>query len=120
MESLSFESTIESPTKPHQEKVPDKNIITNKSLFLVQVVSDTKTSSQNLEINENKKDNEIKEKSPNILNFDDVLSIVFPPVEKAKKSVNKKCEKKLLENKRKRQTKPSNINKSKNIIKFNI
>ena len=120
MESLSFESTIESPAKPHQEKVPDKNIKTNKSLFLVQVVSDTKTSSQNLEINENKKDNEIKEKSPNILNFDDVLSIVFPPVEKAKKSVNKKCEKKLLENKRKRQTKPSNINKSKNIIEFNI
>ena len=120
MESLSFESTIESPTKPHQEKVPDKNIKTNKSLFLVQVVSDTKTSSQNLEISENKKDNEIKSKSPNILNFDDVLSIVFPPVEKAKKSVNKKWEKKLLENKRKRQTKPSNINKSKNIIKFNI
>ena len=44
MESLSFESTIESPTKPHQEKVPDKNNKLNKSLFLVQVISDTKIS----------------------------------------------------------------------------
>jgi len=50
MESLSFESTIESPTKPHQEKLPDKN---NKSMFLVQTISETdipKQDIQNLEI----------------------------------------------------------------------
>lgn len=116
MESLSFESTIESPTKPHQEKVPDKNNKLNKSLFLVQVISDTKISSQNLEIKENHKNNEIKESSHNILNFDDILSIVFPPEEKAKKIDKKNSGKKLLENKRKRQAKSSNINKSKNII----
>lgn len=112
MESLSFESTIESPTKPHQEKAPDEN---NKSLFLVQVISDNKLSeqkSQNLEINENKENNEIKKSSPNILNFDDILSIVFP-VKNQKKSEKKKSEKKLLGNKKKRQVK-TNINKSKN------
>ena len=112
MESLSFESTIESPTKPHQEKAPDEN---NKSLFLVKVISDNKLSeqkSQNLEINENPENKEIKKSPPTILNFDDVLSIVFPE-KKPKKSDKKKCEKKLLGNKKKRQIK-TNINKSKN------
>ena len=114
MESLSFESTIESPTKPHQGKVPDKN---NKSLFLVQVLSDNKISdqnSQNLENNKNKENKEIKECSSNLLNFDDVLSIVFPE-EKTKKSEKKKLGKKLLGNKKKRQVK-TNGNKSKNFI----
>ena len=109
MESLSFESTIESPTKPHQEKAPDEN---NKSLFLVQVISDNKLSEQKSQNLENKENNEIKKSSPNILNFDDILSIVFP-VKKPKKSEKKKCEKKLLGNKKKRQVK-TNINKSKN------
>ena len=116
MESLSFESTIESPTKPHQEIVPDKN---NKSLFLVQVISDSKNtdqSSQNLENNnneENKEIKEIKERASHILNFDKVLSIVFPE-EKIKKSEKKKVDKKLLGNKKKRQIKPNN-NKSKDV-----
>ena len=47
-----------------------------------------------------------------MLNFDDILSIVFP-VKKQKKSEKKKSEKKLLGNKKKRQVK-TNINKSKN------
>ena len=57
MESLSFESTIESPTKPHQEKLPDKN---NKSMFLVQTISETdipKQDIRNLENNESKENN---------------------------------------------------------------
>ncbi len=114
MESLSFESTIESPTKPHQEKVPDKN---NKSLFLVQTISETEISkqpSQNLENNETKEKTNKKESSSNILNFDDVLSIVFPK-EKPKKQSPKKSREKLLNNKRKRP-----INKSKIYKKFMI
>ena len=110
MESLSFESTIESPTKPHQEKLPDKN---NKSLFLVQVISDNKIQeerSQNLEINNIKENNDNK-KCSNILNFDDVLSIIFPK-EEPKKQEKKKCDNKLVGNKRKRPLK-ENKNKSK-------
>jgi len=113
MESLSFESTIESPTKPHQEKLPNKN---TKSLFLVQTISDTDIPKQdilNLEKNESK---EIIEKKPSdltTLNFDDILSIVFPK-KKPKKPSSKKSTKKLLSSKRKRP-----INKSKKIfIKF--
>ena len=95
MESLSFESTIESPTKPHQEKLPDKN---NKSLFLVQTISETEISkqpSQNLENTETKEKTSKKQTSSNILNFDDVLSIVFPK-EKPKKPSPKKSGKKLI------------------------
>ena len=106
MESLSFESTIESPTKPHQEKLPDKN---NKSLFLVQTISETDISKQSIQNLEN---DEIKEKAnkkhtSHILNFDDVLSIIYPK-EKPKKQSPKQSGKNLLNNKRKRP-----INKSK-------
>ena len=78
MESLSFESTIESPTKPHQEKLPDKN---NKSMFLVQTISETdipKQDIQNLENNESKETPEKKSSLLNTLNFDDILAIVYP------------------------------------------
>jgi hypothetical protein len=112
MESLSFESTIESPIKPPQEKAPDKN---NKSLLLFQVIPDNKTSeqkSQNLENNEIGENEKII-KSSNTLNFDAILEIVFPK-EKPKQSNKKKCEKKLVGNKRKRQLRSNN--KSKNII----
>ena len=43
MESLSLESTIESPTKPHQEKAPDKD---KKSMFLINAISDEKIKEQ--------------------------------------------------------------------------
>lgn len=115
MESLSFESTIESPTKPHQEKLPDKN---NKSMFLVQTISETdipKQDIQNLENNESKETPEKKSSLLNTLNFDDILAIVYPK-EKPKKSPQKNQDKKLLCSKRKRP-----INKSKKyLFNFNI
>ena len=107
MESLSFESTIESPTKPHQEKLPDKKA---KSIFLVQTQSDTDIPKQDISNIENNESKEIIEKEPsalNTLNFDDILEIVFPK-EKSKKSAQKNNSKKLLSFKRKR-----SINKSK-------
>ena len=110
MESLSFESTIESPTKPHQEKLPDKN---SKSLFLVQTLSDTDIPKQDISNSENNESKEIIEKKPsvlNTLNFDDILEIVFPK-QKQKKQEQKNNNKKLLNSKRK---KP--INKSKKIF----
>lgn len=95
MESLSFESTIESPAKPHQDKVPTIN---NKSLFLVQIIPDNKTQEQNLQNLEN---NEIKEKlCTNTLNFDDVLELVFP-----KPNTKNPNKKKLVGNKTKRTSK---------------
>ena len=109
MESLSFESTIESPTKPHQEKLPDKKA---KSIFLVQTQSDTDIPKQDISNLENNESKEIIEKEPsalNTLNFDDILEIVFPK-EKPKKSAQKNNSKKLLSSKRKR-----SINKSKKI-----
>ena len=107
MESLSFESTIESPTKPHQEKLPDKN---SKSLFLVQTQSDTDIPKQDISNLENNESKEIIEKKPsalNTLNFDDILEIVFPK-QKPKKPAQKNNSKKILSSKRKR-----SINKSK-------
>ena len=109
MESLSFESTIESPTKPHQEKLPDKN---SKSLFLVQTQSDTDIPKQDISNLENNESKEIIEKKPsalNTLNFDDILEIVFQ--KQKKKPAQKNNSKKILSSKRKR-----SINKSKKIF----
>ena len=114
MESLSLESTIESPTKPHQEKAPDKD---KKSMFLINVISDEKIKeqeSQNLENKEINENGEIKESASKLLNFDDILAIVFPE-KKPKKIVMKKSGKKLIGCKRERQTKTES-NKSKNIF----
>ena len=55
MESLSLESTIESPTKPHQEKAPDKD---KKSMFLINSISDEKIKEQESQNLENKEINE--------------------------------------------------------------
>ena len=98
-ESLSIESTVESPSKPHQETVPAKN---NKSIFLVHFISNDDSYnkiSPNLEIQEPSKNinqniNLGKKKlSSNLLDFDEVLNLVLNK-EKDKKIKSKKKHKK--------------------------
>ena len=120
-ESLSIESTVESPSKPHQETVPAKN---NKSIFLVHFISNGDSYnkiSPNLEIQEPSKNinqniNLGKKKlSSNLLDFDEVLNLVLNKEKDKKIKSKKKHKKKLLGFKRKRLIKPKEIKSKTNL-----
>ena len=135
-ETLSFDSTLESPTKPHQEK----NSSQNKAIFLVHYMHENQTFNP---INENIDENQRELKSPkykirkkskrgpkpkkyskniksenNLLDFDGLLEALFPKPKieivsplKKKISTGKKYTKKMVGYKRKRSIKES-LNKS--------
>ncbi len=142
-ESSSFDSTLESPTKPNKEKASSQN----KAIFLVHYINDNQTFNQK---NEKLDKNDDGEKSPeqkiskifkkcskkkkvckkkinqnNMLDFDAMLESLFPTKKKEnvapsrkKKLERKKYQKKLIGNKRKRQLKEI-INKSKIFLLIN-
>ena len=142
-ETSSVDSTLESPTKPHKEKMSSQN----KAIFLVHYINDNQTFNQK---NEKLDKNGHGEKSPeqkiskifkkstkkkkickqnktqnNMLDFDAMLETLFPK-EKNENALmsrknnleRKKYQKKLIGNKRKRQIKDA-INKSKFLL-FNF
>ena len=136
-ETLSLESTLESPTKPHQQKSsPDKKAIflvnymdVNQSTEKINEKLDKNGNVENYQENKNsklskrgrkpKKCLKIKKLQNNILDFDILLNALFPTkIEEndfpkmKNKSSGKKTQKKLLCHKRKRQLKET-INKSK-------
>jgi hypothetical protein len=136
-ETSSVDSTLESPTKPHKEKISSQN----KAIFLVHYINDNQTFNQK---NEKLDKNVHGEKSPeqkiskifkkstkkkkickknkiqnNMLDFDSMLEALFPKeknenvlMSRKKNLERKKYQKKLIGNKRKRQIKDA-INKSK-------
>lgn len=137
-ETLSLESTLESPTKPHQQKSShDKKAIflvnymdVNQSIEKINEKLDKNGNGENYPENKNnkiskrgrkpKKCLKIKKLQNNILDFDILLNVLFPKkIEEKyfppmkKKSSGKKIQKKLTGHKRKRQSKEI-INKSKN------
>jgi len=135
-ETLSFDSTLESPTKPHQEK----NSAQNKAIFLVHYMNENQSFNP---INENIDENQrelksakykIRKKSKrgpkpkkfeknfksenNMLDFDGLLDALFPKPKieivsplKKKISTGKKYQKKMAGFKRKRSIKEC-LNKS--------
>ena len=119
-ESLSIESTVESPSKPHQVTVPTKN---NKSIFLVHFISNNDSydkKSPNLENKEPSKNadqniNLSKKLSLNLLDFDEVLNLVLNKEKDKKIKPKKKYKKKLLGFKRKRLIKPKEIKSKTNL-----
>ena len=141
-ESLSFDSTLESPTKPHQEK----NSNQNKAIFLVHCMNDNQTNNQiNGKLNKNEQgnspDNKFKKKSKrgpkpkkfekikkgenNMLDFDSLLDTLFPKPKieivsslKKKDLSLKKYQKKLLGYKRKRTIRDCLRSKKIKLIKF--
>ena len=127
-ETSSFDSTLESPTKPNKEKVSSQN----KAIFLVHYINDNQTYNQKNEKldknghGENSPENKITKISKrgpkpkkfgklqkiqnNILDFDMVLATLFPKEKKEnvspprkKNLFRKKYQKRLIGCKRKRQ-----------------
>ena len=136
-ETQSQDSTLESPTKPHQEKDSSQK----KQIFLVHYINNNlsfnetnekvKTSSEE-EFSGNKKKKvwrrgrkpkkitKIKKILNNVLDFDNILDTFFPkktvsPLKIKKNSSIKKNKKKLIGCKRKRQ-----LNEMKSKSKYNI
>jgi hypothetical protein len=125
-ETLSLDSTLESPTKPHQENPSSQN----KAIFLVHYMKDKQNFNKKKEnINDDEKPKQngpnlkkignIKKFHNNMLDFDIVLSTLFGNEKKdnnalfrKKKSIKKAGKKKLLFLKRNRKIKEI-INKSK-------
>lgn len=95
-ESLSLESTLESPSRPSKEKKKSKN---KKSSF-----------SDNLGINENKQSEIVN--NNNLLDFDEIMKLVF--------SKQNKKSKNFIGNKRTKEINDNNIHKSKIIYLFHI
>ena len=139
-ETLSLESTLESPSKPHQQKsLPDKKAIflvnytdVNQSNEKLNEILDKNGCGENYPENKNtkiskkgrkpKKCLKIKKLQNNVLDFDILLNAIFPKkIEEngfppmKKNSMRKKTQKKLTGHKRKRQLKEF-ANKSKHKI----
>ena len=136
-ETLSLDSTLESPTKPHQEKEP----LEKKPIFFVHYMNNNISVNEinakfvkiesSEELSKNKKKQfwkrgrkpkkfpKSKKIQNNILDFDNLLETFFPKKKisppKIKNSSMKKYKKKLIGYKRKRQ-----INEIKNKSKYNI
>ena len=135
-ETLSLDSTLESPTKPHQPKASDNK----KAIFLVHYNNfNQELEAKKEEINENcieknilesnnikaskrgrkPKKISVKKSENNILDYDLILNICFPKKKeekpfppKKKNCTGKKFSKKMIGYKRKRQIKEI-TNKSK-------
>jgi hypothetical protein len=125
-ETLSLDSTLESPTKPHQENPSSQN----KAIFLVHYMKDKQNFNKKKEnINDDEKPKQngpnlkkignIKKFHNNMLDFDIVLSTLFGNEKKdsnalfrKKRSIKKAGKKKLFFLKRNRKRKEI-INKSK-------
>lgn len=136
-ETLSLDSTLESPTKPR----PEKESVEKKPIFFVHYLNENlsfneineklvkKESGEELSHNKKKKFwrrgrkpkkcPKIKKIQNNILDFDSLLETIFPKKKvsppKIKQSSMKKYKKKIIGYKRKRQ-----INEIKNKSKYNI
>ena len=139
-ETLSVESTLESPTKPHQQKTSPQK----KAIFLVHYMkvnqpfdnikdkldkngySENSLENKNTKISKRgrkpKKFSKMKKNQNNMLDFDLILNTLFPQKKEEnsfppmkKKFTMKKFPKKIIGHKRKRQIKGI-INKSKKYI----
>ncbi len=118
-ETLSFDSTIESPTKPHQENPSPQN----KAIFLVHYMKDKQKPNKNSKKNDNenskqkkgpisKKIEKVKTFQNTMLDFDILLSTFFQNEQKdnntlfrKKKSLKKNGKKKILYLKRRKHLK---------------
>jgi hypothetical protein len=143
-ETLSLESTLESPTKPHQQKTsPPKRAIflvhymdLNQSFEKIKEKLDKNGNGENSPENKiikiskrgrkPKKFSKMKKIQNNILDFDIILNTFFPkkkeeqPIPPLKKNLKgKKFHRKILGHKRKRQLKEI-INKSKHYLLLNL
>jgi hypothetical protein len=139
-ETLSVESTLESPSKPHQQKTSPQK----KAIFLVHYMKvnqpfdnikdkldkngygENSLENKNTKISKRgrkpKKFSKMKKNQNNMLDFDLILNSLFPKKKEEnsfppmkKKFTMKKFPKKIIGHKRKRQIK-SIINKSKKYI----